>query len=366
METEIKISVIVPAYNVAGYIEKCLNTLLEQSFSSFQIILVDDGSTDETLMILEKYAGKDHRIQVIHQENKGVSAARNLGLSKAEGEYILFFDGDDFCRKDTLEELYYLMKEKEADTILYGYYLWEHQQVKKRVIPAFSEGIYEGEHILKELATGFIGISGAKVNSWLKGDDRGLYVENPALWRVMVSREVIQTHKLAFDEKLKVGEDTIFLTRYLSYAKRCYVAHRAYYYQVIRSTSVIYQYERSPEKKLEEKKKLLDARQELTEDISKETGFDIQPFWTGTIVMSAIELSFLLSKKNKRYSLKKGYEMFISYVKDKRVESIVKEFYVGRQGGIRRIPFLFLKKKQYLLLFCAAGCMNLTQYEFKR
>lgn len=364
--SDIKISVIVPAYNIAGYVEKCMDALIAQSFQEFEVIVVDDGSTDQTPEILDSYAKREQRIQVIHKENKGVSAARNLGIEKAQGEYILFFDGDDFCDKDTLAELYQLIKSKQADTILYGYRTYENQQVKECFMPIFREGLYESPQILKELATRFIGVSEENVGEWLKGDSKGLYVENPALWRAMVSTSILKENKLRFDENLKVGEDTIFMTEYLSYAKRCYVQHKAYYYLVTRETSTIYRYERNPQAKLLGKQKLLEARERLTEDIKERVGFNIKPYWTGTVVMSAIELAFLLSKRNQQHSSRKRYQMYLSYIKDKRVQEMIKEFSIGTGGGMKRIPFVFLKKRWYGLLFMATGCLNLVQYQFKR
>lgn len=366
MDTDVKISVIVPAYNVAGYIQRCMDTLIDQSFHEFEVIVIDDGSTDDTPRILDEYAEQDNRIRVIHKENEGVSAARNLGIREAKGEYILFFDGDDFCDEFALIELYRFMKTMQADTILYGYRTYEGRKIKDSFMPIFNEGIYDGDDILQRLAIRFIGVSGKNVDQWLKGNRDGLYVENPALWRAMVSTSVIRENNLWFDENLKVGEDTIFMTKYLSYAKRCYVYHETYYYLVTRETSTIYQYERNPEAKLIGKKKLLDAREELTKDIMERKGFDLKPYWTGTVVMSAIELAFLLSKKNKHHKLKKRYRMFRSYLEDERVQKIIEEFYLGEDGGIRRIPFILLKKKHYALLFAATWCLNLMNYQFKR
>lgn len=104
-----KISVIIPAYNVENYIEKCVNSILEQSFSDFEILLVDDGSKDNTPKICDDLAMKDSRITVIHKENGGLSDARNFGMNKSKGKYFAFVDGDDVVDKDYLQELYRLI-----------------------------------------------------------------------------------------------------------------------------------------------------------------------------------------------------------------------------------------------------------------
>lgn len=104
-----KVSVIIPAYNVEKFIEKCVNSVLDQSFSDFEIILVDDGSKDSTPKICDELANKDSRITVIHKENGGLSDARNAGIRKSVGKYLAFVDGDDIVDKDYLKELYNLI-----------------------------------------------------------------------------------------------------------------------------------------------------------------------------------------------------------------------------------------------------------------
>ena len=95
-----KFSIIVPAYNVAQYIEECIESILNQDYDNYEIIVVDDGATDETPKILDEIASKSEKVRVIHQKNGGLSAARNSGIEAASGEYILFLDGDDFGQKN--------------------------------------------------------------------------------------------------------------------------------------------------------------------------------------------------------------------------------------------------------------------------
>lgn len=112
------ISVIVPVYKVEPYIHKCIGSILKQTYKNLQIILVDDGSPDNCGEICDEYAQKDARIQVIHQENKGLSAARNVGIEIAEGEYIGFVDSDDYIKETMYETMYCLIEERKADVCI--------------------------------------------------------------------------------------------------------------------------------------------------------------------------------------------------------------------------------------------------------
>ena len=103
--SRISVSVIIPVYNLAKYLSKCLESVLAQTYANFEIIAIDDGSTDDSAAILKKYAEKDKRVKPILKANGGVSSARNAGLDKAEGEYIFFLDGDDWIEPETLERL---------------------------------------------------------------------------------------------------------------------------------------------------------------------------------------------------------------------------------------------------------------------
>jgi len=110
-----KISVVVPVYNVENYIDKTIQSLCTQTYQNLQILLIDDGSADKSLQICRKWAEKDSRIQVLAQENKGVSFTRNRGIKEADGKYVMFMDADDWIEADMLEQLYNLAEKYQAD-----------------------------------------------------------------------------------------------------------------------------------------------------------------------------------------------------------------------------------------------------------
>ena len=112
-----KISVIVPVYNVENYLAQCLDSIINQTFMNFECICVNDGSTDNSLSVLHKYAGKDDRIKIIDQENKGLSGARNSALKIVSAQYITFIDADDFISIDYLEKLINVAEKENSDIV---------------------------------------------------------------------------------------------------------------------------------------------------------------------------------------------------------------------------------------------------------
>ena len=120
--TNPKISVIVPVYKAEHYLARCVDTLLAQTFDDFEVILVDDGSPDNSGAICDEYALKDKRVRVIHQPNAGVSMARQKGLDNARGEYVIHADPDDWVEPDMLKELYAKAKEEDADMVICDFY----------------------------------------------------------------------------------------------------------------------------------------------------------------------------------------------------------------------------------------------------
>lgn len=127
------VSIIVPVYNVEKYLEKCLDSLIDQTYRNLQIILVDDGSGDSSGTICDRYAAQDNRIQVIHKKQSGVSAARNTGLEAVKGSYICFADSDDWIDEKMIETMYENMVEEKAQISIIGYdMVWEDGRSQKK------------------------------------------------------------------------------------------------------------------------------------------------------------------------------------------------------------------------------------------
>lgn len=202
-----KVSIIVPVYNSEGTLTKCIESILVQSFGDFEIILINDGSNDRSLDLCKKYKGQDSRITVLTKPNGGVSSARNLGLDKAQGDWVVFVDSDDWIDKDYCKNLISV-----ACSSL-SFVITRHDFTDKHV------------ESIKECLN-------------LSGEERINYIiENRVLdfsgpYCKLFNREILNKNKIRFPENIHMGEDGIFLTRYLNSTKELTVLDiNDYHYQ---------------------------------------------------------------------------------------------------------------------------------------
>ncbi len=361
-----KISIIIPVYNVSGYLEGCLDSILAQTFQDYDVYVVDDGSTDETPAICDRYAAQSDKITVIHKKNEGVSVARNAAIEKAKGEYLLFFDGDDHVEPECLEELYQEAVSKEADSVIFGYYLEENGEITETHLPGMEKDVYEGEEIMTDLMPRFIGVSLEDVRHWIRGDRKNPFQkENNGLWHSMVRGDLVRDNNVRFVPGLRVGEDTCFNVEYMSYAKRCVIVRKCYYYLVVRNTSTISVYRKNPMAVPDTKMEIIRARRNLTESIKKRLGLDIEKYWYGTVVMSCFELAVLLGRRDPRYRFKERYRAYRRYTDYEETGKAIETMQVKFEG-IKAIPFFLLKRGHFLMIFLAASVAGLLSFSFKR
>ena len=193
------ISVIVPVYNAENYLDRCIDSILAQSYTDFELILVDDGSPDRCGEICDNRAEKDHRIKVVHQENQGVSVARNTGLDHATGEYVFFCDSDDTIPQETLNKLYYAIQDGYDLTTGYFEYV---ESTKSRNLVNTRRYIDTVELEVKNDFANEFDKSWQNVN-YMSCDGK--------LYR----REIIEGNHIRFNSGLVVFEDFDFVLTYL-------------------------------------------------------------------------------------------------------------------------------------------------------
>ena len=181
------ISVIVPVYNVEPYLEKCLDSIIGQTYKDLDILVIDDGSTDHSDEICDKYAEKDKRIKVFHTENRGLSAARNLGLENAKGEYIGLVDSDDWIEQDMFEALLSKIEETAADVAECGSFVdYPEKSIKRTAI----QQVVQSEESIEALLHGRI-----STQVWNKLYNRSCF-ENVRFPDGRSFEDIATTHKI--------------------------------------------------------------------------------------------------------------------------------------------------------------------------
>ena len=202
------VSVIIPIYNMEKHLERCVQSVLRQTHTNLEILLIDDGSQDDSLEIMNRYKAQDARVRVFHKENRGVSSARNLGMEMMTGEYFTFIDPDDFVAEQYIEWLYHAMRKTNASLTICN------TQLVFGTEPNLSSNLSDGPTVM------------------------GIPIEQYTLWHeashAVCGGALYETKKfdnLRFNEALSIGEDTLFFFEALcKCSKIAFIKERPYYY----------------------------------------------------------------------------------------------------------------------------------------
>lgn len=208
-----KVSVIVPVYNAQKHIGRCIDSILNQTFREFEIIIINDGSKDKSSIICDNYARQYDNITVIHKENEGVSIARNIGISIAKGQYITFVDSDDYIDNTFLE---YSVNKMDNDIDLY---------ISGLVMETFN-----GEDIIKKDE-----YLGKNYEYSVKKLLENLNIDYPLIcicgpWCKIYRKSILEEYNIKFNEELSLGEDTSFNIDYLSKCNKIYFSNEYFYH----------------------------------------------------------------------------------------------------------------------------------------
>lgn len=214
-------SIIIPCYNLEKYVHKTIVSVLKQNYENFELILIDDGSTDNTYKIIKSYEDKDKRVKVFTKQNGGVSSARNLGIKKAEGENILFLDGDDLIECDLLEKSYEVLKNKKIDMFSFGYKMVS--EITNDIIKDYSckkhaNKLYSGNEFLELYFSKKI---------------------NQCMCSFIVKKSIIKDNLILFDENTKYGEDQEFQIRCINQCTSVYYEGSSLFFYIQRKGSAI-------------------------------------------------------------------------------------------------------------------------------
>lgn len=214
----VKISIIIPAYNVENHIRKTISSVILQDFKDIEVIVINDGSTDNTQNVIEDLLKVDDRIKLINTSNNGVSSARNIGLSNSNGKYVMFVDGDDWIKENALTNLWGFAEKYNLDIVSFNYYK-AFKDNNKLCKFNMKDEIISGNEALKEIL----------INKM-----------SPSVCDKMIRRDLF-SEELKFKKSVKVGEDLLMSVKLCASIDKVGKLSEGYYYYYMRSDSVTHQ-----------------------------------------------------------------------------------------------------------------------------
>uniref|UniRef100_UPI0040575EFB glycosyltransferase family 2 protein n=1 Tax=Agathobacter sp. TaxID=2021311 RepID=UPI0040575EFB len=328
------ISFIIPAYNAEKYLKRTIKSFLHQKSNKYEVIIVENGSTDGTTELAEQLCRQHHFLKLYHSA-KGVSAARNLGIQKAEGEWIVFVDADDYLLEDALPMLL-----KDAEDSSYDLYLYGHESgTQKRLVTERLEGeSFSGKDI---------------------ADCRSLMLKNPTkymqAWAKLLKRELIVENQIFFDENLRLSEDSDFILRYTKVCKEIRLSKEIVYHYSIDNCSVMRQ---GGGNKMKE---YTAAMRETESKLAGEEPEILEAFQM--YVLMHLNIGFvrdIFDTTNSDSFFKKVSQMK-QITKEKIFAKAISKVKFKEGLSIRMIPILCLKYRLYVVSGCIyslRACMN--------
>lgn len=230
-----RITVVLPIYNVEAYLDRCIESVVGQTYEDIEVILVDDGSKDECPRICDAWALRDKRIKVIHKENAGLGMARNTGIDNATGDYICFLDSDDYIQKDAIEHVADCIAETGAELVTFGFESVDIQgRIVESTIPFTPKKVYEGDEVQKWFLPNLIGSNqrnNGKYNLWASA------------WCFCYSRKLIMQSGWRFaSEREIISEDVYSLLGLYRHVKSVAVLSEPLYCYCVNPTSLTHVY----------------------------------------------------------------------------------------------------------------------------
>ena len=323
------VTVVLPVYNVEKYLNRCIKSVVNQSYKNLEIILVDDGSPDGCPKLCDRWAQKDSRIKVVHKKNAGLGYARNTGIDNATGEYICFFDSDDYIALDAIEKAVKLAKNSRADIVNFGFcYVDDGGMTGRCIIPQMPKSIYEGKDVqnifLPELISPDIK-KGFSSNLWMSA------------WTNVYSMEIILNNKWKFiSEREIISEDIYSLLNLYKYVNKVAILSEALYFYCENGTSLTHTYRKDRFEKIKifyDKCQLICEKMSYSDRVKKRLSY---PYISNTI--GALKMIVESDCKDKR-------EAFKNIILDDHLQNIVQIMNYERESLNRKILLICMKKK---------------------
>lgn len=321
------ISIIVPVYNTAPYLEKCFNSIAKQTYTNIEVLVVDDGSTDGSSKICDEYAKKDARFKIIHNKNSGVSVARNTALERAQGAYIGFVDSDDFVKEDMYESLYNNLIESKAELSICGQTKVYNDRSESENFYVKQKTVFTKEQALEEVLL---------QRAFLGGPCNKLF-------------DASLCKGIFFDEDIGYGEDLLFVVKNLVKCNRVVCDSSPYYMYVIRNNSAC------TEKFTEKTFSAHTARERIIQVIAKmESEELLESAYTGAVIVDIALLGKLCKEKEMKNMyvdiLRKSINEKLNIKRFKRLTFFQKIEVLSVKTSMKKFFFvLYIKEKIRLM-----------------
>lgn len=328
------ISVIIPAYNVEKYLDRCIKSIVKQTYSNLEILIIDDGSTDSTGEIADQLATTDKRIIVIHKDNGGLGYARNTGIEHSRGSYLTFVDSDDFVALDFIEKSVNLLEKQNADCIITSYYRYSSSGKQKRVLRNSTTESIEQPSIKNKFIPRLFGSLPNSHDTFAM-----------SAWGTLYSSNILREYKLLFDSEREIGcEDITFNMRYLYHSNRIVLTEYCGYFYCENANSLTTSYK--PDR-IKKHQRLYDTEKMLVDNMGLPSDTLLRLQW-----QYFIHLNMAISQENVVNGIcsKKTLINIKSIVSDQFTRKIIAEYPIGKMDIMHRIYMNSVKYRWTIVL----------------
>jgi glycosyltransferase involved in cell wall biosynthesis len=341
----IKISIVIPCYNVGKYIRRGLDSIIAQTLQDWEAILVDDGATDDTGEICDEYVKKDDRFNVVHTSNQGLPSARNTGMEYVHGELLAFMDPDDWIENECFSKCYEAYEQYNCDIVYFGLKeIYSNKVYEKQ--SKFC--IYTGSEIWSEFTCQHIGLSQKALNGYFAGEGIWNYRKTGQVWRYMFRNSFVKKNNLQFHH-INMYEDLLFMV-IATYKAKMVVSIPYNFYNYFMRNDGLVKNNKSIAYIFEYKYKMLEETKQLRSLIKE---FDLHDYYMGSHVLSCLKMALLFSKKMGNYKL------YHKYVSHPEVQESIRKVCLKGAPLKFSIPVRLLKIHCPWFLF--AGCWILNK-----
>lgn len=339
------VSVVLPIYNVEKYLDRCIVSVMNQSYQELEIILIDDGSVDSCPAICEEWAHKDSRIKVLHKQNAGLGYARNSGIALATGKYICFFDSDDYIEPETVAVCVDAAERENADIVCFGNDVrTQAGRVLSERVPTPPRWVFSGEDVRNQFMPNALSYNSNTGENWNF---------SMSAWSAMYSMEVIRRSGWQFvSEREIISEDIYSVLDYFHYVQKAVIVPKVLYHYITNPVSLSRVYR---EDRYEKVAYLLQKLRELSlkngcSDLLKERISRIFLGLTIGVMKQIVEAPMPIWKKRSE---------LMRIMNDRHLQSVFQQDDFSREELQKRILFCGMRKKKWLACYLLLNARNM-------